>query len=183
MLYLIYKPVVYFDVSPFQNIFTCIIIQVHNYITTKLHTCIPLIAHYSAIFFYRKKTIYFARSGIIHVQCSSSWIPNFIDFLYKMVEYWAIEGKHIILWDKVPFYKFGDIHMYMYIIYSIASRYTYMYMYMYVIATWDLKPKIHVGKSQGAVIKEWLENCIFYTLQVHVHVHQRFDPYKAFRWH
>ena len=36
---------------------------------------------------------------------NSSWIPNLIDFLYKMVVWRQIEGKRlkIIFWDKVPF--------------------------------------------------------------------------------
>ena len=45
-----------------------------------------------------------------NLNSTPSWIPNFIDFLYKMKEWWAIESKHfiiIILCEKVPFQKLG----------------------------------------------------------------------------
>ena len=42
------------------------------------------------------------------------WIPNFIYFLYKMMEWRAIEGKRLIiliLSEKLPFRKFGHIYL------------------------------------------------------------------------
>ena len=40
--------------------------------------------------------------------CSTSWIPNFIDFLNKVIEWQVIEGKRlikIIFRESVPFSK------------------------------------------------------------------------------
>ena len=65
------------------------------------------------------------------------WIPNFIDLLYKTVEWRVIESKHliiIILREKITFRKLGHVYLYnyMYILLpeqSVHNKDHYSYSY------------------------------------------------------
>lgn len=59
---------------------------------------------------------------------SSSWITNFIDLLYKVVEWRAVKWKFyskIILRESVTFQRLGHI-----IIMYTCIVFTYVYMYV-----------------------------------------------------